>query len=213
MTKTIYHVSLQGDDQNSGSAERPLVTIQAAADKAQAGDIVEVHSGTYREWIKPPRGGASDDERIVYRAAKDESVIVKGSEIITGWKVRKDCLWVAEVSNEIFGDFNPFAEQIEGDWFNDMGRPHHRGSIYLNGEWLIEAAKEIEVGKLHFFAQVDGVVTRFIAHFGEANPNEELTEFTVRPAIFYPENTGINYLTVSGFTLTHAATNWAPPTS
>jgi len=31
--------------------------------------------------------------------------------------------------------------------------------------------------------------------------------------VFYPEKTGINYITVRGFTLRHAATPWAPPTA
>jgi alpha-N-arabinofuranosidase len=35
----------------------------------------------------------------------------------------------------------------------------------------------------------------------------------VRPTVFYPLSPGINYLTVRGLTMRHAATNWAPPTA
>lgn len=31
--------------------------------------------------------------------------------------------------------------------------------------------------------------------------------------MFFPEKTGVNYITVKGFELAHAATTWAPPTS
>ena len=35
----------------------------------------------------------------------------------------------------------------------------------------------------------------------------------MRQTVFYPEKTGINYITVRGFTLEDAATPWAPPTA
>ena len=58
-----YHVSPQGNDRNTGSPSRPLKTISAAAALAQAGDVITVHEGIYRERIAPPRGGLSDAER------------------------------------------------------------------------------------------------------------------------------------------------------
>jgi hypothetical protein len=38
-------------------------------------------------------------------------------------------------------------------------------------------------------------------------------EINVRPFVFWPEKNLINYITVKGFTLKQAATNWAPPTA
>lgn len=35
-----YHVAKTGSDNNSGTIEQALLTIQAAADRAQAGDII-----------------------------------------------------------------------------------------------------------------------------------------------------------------------------
>jgi alpha-L-arabinofuranosidase len=49
------------------------------------------------------------------------------------------------VPNDFFGNFNPYKDLIRGDWFEPRGRPHHTGAIYLNGEWLVEAAKLEEV--------------------------------------------------------------------
>ncbi len=37
-----YHVAKTGNDVNSGSIESPLLTIQAAANLAQAGDVITV---------------------------------------------------------------------------------------------------------------------------------------------------------------------------
>jgi len=45
------------------------------------------------------------------------------------------------------------------------------------------------------------------------DPNEQLVEINVRQTVFYPDKPGCNYITVSGFTLQHAASPWAPPTA
>lgn len=140
-----YHVAVTGDDSNDGSAEAPFKTISAAAAVAQPGDIVTVHEGVYREWIDPPRGGESDAKRIVYQAAPGETVEVKGSEVVTGWEKVEHDTWKAVLPNTFFGDYNPYADLIHGDWFTPKDRPHHTGAVYLNGEWLIEAARLEEV--------------------------------------------------------------------
>jgi len=360
-----YHVSVDGNDANDGSPSRMLKTISAAALLAQPGDVVTVHEGVYREWVKPPRGGESDDKRIVYQAAPDAHVEIKGSEVVTGWEKVKNDTWKVTLPNSFFGEYNPFNDLIHGDWFNPKGREHHTGAVYLNDEWLIEAAaleevmapagtvpewlrqageqyllnvawfqpggnnenrqrieaadfaakngaanapcseggecvgfimnghwlqydgvdfgekaEHIEIraasagqggrieirldtpeGKLlgtcavphtggwqdwatfktaitptggaqtlclvfkcsqqrpakddaHlWYAKVDDESTTIWAQFKDVNPNEELVEINVRRAVFYPENPGMNYITVRGFVMRHAATQWAPPTA
>jgi len=51
------------------------------------------------------------------------------------------------------------------------------------------------------------------AQFPGVNPNEANVEINVRKTVFTPEKTGVNYITVRGFTLRNAATNWAPPSA
>jgi alpha-N-arabinofuranosidase len=55
--------------------------------------------------------------------------------------------------------------------------------------------------------------TTIWAQFPGRNPNNELVEVNARQTVFYPEETGVGYLTVRGFTLEQAATPWAPPTA
>ena len=55
-----YHVSIKGSDKSDGSASKPFRTISQAVIFAFPGDTITVHSGTYREWINPLRGGESD---------------------------------------------------------------------------------------------------------------------------------------------------------
>lgn len=45
------------------------------------------------------------------------------------------------------------------------------------------------------------------------NPNKAAVEISVRPQVFYPNKTGVNYITVKGFILENAATNWASPSA
>jgi alpha-N-arabinofuranosidase len=213
-----FHVSTTGDDAADGSAAKPLRTIQAAADRAQPGDVITVREGVYRERIDPPRGGESDAKRIIYQAAPGAKVVIKGSEIVKGWQKVGDDTWRVILPNKFFGGFNPYVDLIRGDWFNPLGREHHTGAVYLNGHWLTEAAKPDELSKAAgknplWFATVDGENTTITAQFPGIDPNPEGIEINVRQAVFYPRKTGRNFITVRGFTLEHAATNWAPPTA
>jgi alpha-N-arabinofuranosidase len=212
------HVSVNGSDKNDGSAAKPYRTISAAAQVAQPGDTITVHEGVYRERVTPPRGGESDAKRIVYQAAAGEKAVIKGSEAVKGWQKVQDDTWKVVIPNSFFGAFNPYSDLIHGDWFNPKGRNHHTGAVYLKGHWLTEAAKLDEVlqpvGKTPlWFTEVDGTNTTIWAQFQGVNPNESEVEINVRRTVFYPAQPGINYLTVRGFTMMHAATPWAPPTA
>ena len=213
-----YYVSVQGQDTNDGSASRPLRTISAAAKLAQPGDVITVREGVYRERINPPRGGTSDQMRITYQAEPGEEVVMKGSEVIEGWQKVKHDTWKVTIPNHFFGDFNPYDDLIRGDWFNAKGREHHTGAVYLDGHWLTEAAKLDDVHQPTgdtplWFARVDEDNTTIWAQFKDVDPNRGEVEINVRQTVFYPERPGVNYITVRGLTMMHAATPWAPPTA
>ena len=212
-----YHVSKQGSNDNAGSASQPLLTIQAAAELAQPGDTITVHEGVYRERVSPPRGGTSDEQRIIYRAAPGEAVAIKGSEVVTGWKKVEHDTWAVTLPNSFFGDFNPYSDVLEGHWFRPRDRVHHTGSVYLNGEWRGEAASLEDVLKSAaddplWFGEVTDESTTLWAQFPAVNPNDAMVEINARQTVFFPKQTGINYITVRGFELRHAATPWSAPT-
>ncbi len=213
-----FHVSVSGNDTNHGAASAPVRTIQHAADLAQPGDVITVHAGVYRERVSPPRGGKSAGKRIVYQAAPGEKVQIKGSEVVTNWVEVQDNVWKATLPNSFFGGFNPYNDLIHGDWFRARNPPPHTGAVYLNGDWLIEAAKLDDVLKPTaatplWFATVEDANTTIWAQFKGIDPNRQRVEINVRRTVFYPEKTGINFITVRGFTLRDAATPWAPPTA
>ena len=239
METKVYHVAKRGSDKNPGTEERPFLTVQKAADTAVAGDRIVVHEGEYREWVKPRNGGLSDDCRITYEAAGKEHVVIKGSERITGWKKVEGTVYKVSLPESMFGSYNPYRREIYGDWLvAPYERPVHAGEVYLNGKSFYEAHSLDEVwhpskrevspyetwggreerifdpeqSLYRWFCETDGENTVIYANFRGADPNEELTEINVRRSCFYPEVTGLNYITVRGFELAHAATPWAPPT-
>ena len=172
-----------------------------------------IASGSTRRAAASPR-----PERIVYQAAPGEKVEIKGSEVVKNWTRVQDDVWKVTLPNSFFGDFNPYSDLIRGDWFNPKGREHHTGAVYLNGDWLTEAAKLDDVLKplgdnALWFGKVDSENTTIWAQFKGVNPNEQLVEINVRQTVFYPDKPGRNFITVRGFTLGHAATPWAPPTA
>jgi hypothetical protein len=245
---TTIHVATGGADTGDGTARRPFATIGRAAETARPGDTVLVHGGTYREWVRPRRGGLSGTRRITYQAAPGEHVVIKGSEPVTGW-VREPgggaggtqgTVWRASVPNALFGGWNPFAEEVAGDWLVEPRPPlrRHLGDVYLNGLSCYEVSTREEVNgpplrtevldhwtgvtdrvrnpgqtQLVWYAEVGENATTIWANFQGADPNAELVEINVRPSVFSPVEHHVDFITVRGFELAQAACPWAPPTA
>ncbi len=223
---TEYHVSVKGNDNNPGTETQPFRTINHAAQIAVSGDIVSVHGGIYREWVNPKNGGSSDAQRITYRAVPSEKVEIKGSEIIIGWKKEKNGLWKIVLPNSFFGSYNPCADLVEGDWCDNFSKVH-TADLFLNGKSLFEvdslskaiAPKVFEKtrdkeGSLYtWYCEVGAQQTTIWANFQKQNPNKSLIELSTRRTVFYPEKPGINYLTIQGFDISQAATQWGAPTA
>jgi len=220
-----YHVSKTGSNLNPGTFEQPFLTIGKAAKLALPGDVITVHEGTYREWVKPRYGGNAA-KRIIYQAAEGENVIITGAETITDW-VRDGDIWKTEINNEFFGEFNPYEEKIYGDWLMVYDRVFHLGEVYLDGRSMYEApdiekvknpvmsevSSEPEFSVYTWYCEVDDDKTTIFANFQNKDPRECNIEINVRPHVFFPDKPGCGYITVRGFILKQAATQWAPPTA
>jgi len=223
-----FHVEKSGNDAHEGSVLQPFLTIFQGVQHAMPGDTITVHSGTYREWVNPIRGGESDEKRVLYRAAPGEKVEIKGSEIINNWKkVGKKGVWTVTLPNAFFGDYNPYQDSIHGDWFNNRGRIHHTGEVFLNGKSLYEKeslekvhdsevdadAKDPAGAAYTWYCETNDDFTTIWANFHKYNPNRELTEISTRRTCFYPDQPRINYISISGFHISQAATQWGAPTA
>ncbi|MGW8552588.1 right-handed parallel beta-helix repeat-containing protein, partial [Streptomyces tubercidicus] len=216
-TATTYYVSPSGSDSAAGTSAAPLKTINAAAQKAQPGDTVQVGAGIYREEVVLPRGGTSDTARITYKAAAGASVTVTGSDVFDTWTKVSGDVWQLKIAKSKFNGFNPYKEIVSGDWFDGYGRDHHRGMVYLNGAWLPEATSLAAVSSnasASWWPAVDATTgdATITAKFPGVDPNQGKVEVGMRGTVFKPAATNYNYITIRGFNLRNAATNWCAPT-
>ncbi|XVV00599.1 right-handed parallel beta-helix repeat-containing protein [Actinosynnema sp. CA-248983] len=99
-TSEVY-VAPSGDDAAAGTVEHPFATVgraQRAARETAGEVIVHLRAGVYPgPWVF-----TEADARVTYQAygygtAESEDVVVGGGREITGWRLRDDGVWVAEV--------------------------------------------------------------------------------------------------------------------
>ena len=218
----IYYVDQKVSKSGNGEKTSPFQTIQEAAEIAGKGDQVLVAPGVYREHLKPRRSG------VTYRSLISRRAVISGAEPIGPWKQSETNpnVWTARVDNRLFGDWNPFAEEVSGDWFMPAF-PVHRGDLFLNHRSMYEVpSKELTehpkpqktsrnpaFSVYVWYAEQEGGETVFTANFQERNPNREETEISVRNTCVFPEVPGINDIVISGFVIREAASQWAPPTA
>ncbi len=223
----IRYVDCTALRSGDGSAQRPFKTISQAAAVAMPGDEVVVAPGIYREDVSP-RNAGTQRQPIVYRSAVPRGAIITGAEQVMNWTPYQGDVWLLILPNSFFGKHNPYTTLVFGDWLN-QGTPAHTGDVFLNDKSLYEQDTLEKVLDPQFYdgswdraftkhtwyteQSQDGENTLIYANFQGKNPNAENVEITVRPHCFWPEAEHVNYITLSGFVVTKAATQWAPPTA
>lgn len=218
-TWVVANGSNSARDTNPGTAVQPLLTINAAAQRAQPGDTVLVHSGTYRERVIPLAGGKKE-QPITYQAAPGESVSVKGSDIWTHWQpvAGTPGVFTADIEGHIpTGNPNPFVIgiSIHPKDENIVARPSTAidnlpktlGQVFFDGRPMVEtnSGKAVEAQENAWVVSPDG--RQIIAHF-PGNPSSlasHLIEVSVRNRIFAPHRRGLSFIHVKGFIFEHCA--------
>lgn len=211
----------------NGSKEYPFQTISEAAKIAVPGDEVMVAPGLYREYVDPVNAG-TPEARIVYRSIEKGAAIISGAEQVKNWKPYEENVWTARIPNGLFGAYNPYTTLVRGDWFIATYIAH-TGEVYLNGKSMYEVTELDKV--VHpvvykkswdpdftiytWYTEQDEATNETVlyANFQGKDPNVENVEINVRENCFYPSKEGVGYITLSGFTVKQAATQWAPPTA
>jgi len=224
-TYVVNNRAANASDDNPGAEALPLKTIQAAADRARPGDTVLVKAGIYREEVVPPRGGASQQQPITYRAVPGEEVSIRGSERITTWKDQGGGVWMVELDTSFFKGCNPFAIPVSGKWLF-RGRDRRLGDVYCNGQAYLQKLKIEDMraaphtwytdtaygykNKTDFpdDRQYPNGKIQILANFGHTNPNTSLTEINARAAAVFPEKSGLKYIVIDGFDIRHTAPQW-----
>jgi hypothetical protein len=218
-TWMVANTNVAAADNNPGTDEKPLLTINAAAQQAQPGDIILVHSGIYRERVTPLIGGKLG-KPIIYQAMPGESVVVKGSDVWSDWKpdVKHPGVFRAKIADHIPADIpNPYliGISIASSDQDIVARPSKvldnlpktLGQIFYDENPVAEVNSEEAV----LFQENTWVVTadgqQLLAHFPSDPENlaSHLVEVSTRNRIFSPQTRGLSYIHVKGFTFEHCA--------
>ena len=222
------YVSGKAEVTGNGTQAAPFKTIQEAANIAMPGDEIIVLPGIYREHVNPIHAGR-EEARIVYRSEVPLGAVITGAEEIKGWEqVEGTTVWKKKIANSFFGEYNPYTTLVSGDWFIAYFVAH-TGEVYLNEQSMYEVetiegvytpvksriAWEPEFSLYTWYTEQNAEkdCTVIYANFHEFDPNKENVEINVRQFGFYPLAEGIGHITLDGFKVSKAATQWAPPTA
>jgi len=123
-----YHVSQahpKACDGNPGTEDLPFLTIGRAAQILQPGERVLIGNGTYRECVRPARGGLGPERMISYEAAPGAHPIISGADVWRGpwaasegwrlfhWEDRllpdRPPVWQGELPPQSMPGYNPFG--------------------------------------------------------------------------------------------------------
>ncbi len=113
-------------DANPGSEEKPLKTVQRAADAAKPGDTVYVMAGRYNERIKVRTSGA-EGRPITFRAMPRRSAIVGGFDL--------EASYIRVQGFEITADKPATAIQINASHCEILDNYIHRMKVAVNGTY------------------------------------------------------------------------------
>jgi len=81
----VNPASPRASDENPGNDDRPLKTIGRAATLVQAGDVVRIHTGVYRETVVITASG-TPEKPIRFESAPGAYVVVTGADLMRQWR-------------------------------------------------------------------------------------------------------------------------------
>jgi hypothetical protein len=147
-----WHVATSGNDVNPGSESHPFRTLAAAMDRAQAGDTVNVHGGTYREPLTSVRSGRADAP-ITIRNYNGEAVILSACDVLQGpWTEQSGGVYRTPVQGElpvVFWDVSALGVDGSGFWERD-GRLV-ASVVNSTGQRIIHLRSSEPVSGINFF--------------------------------------------------------------
>ena len=230
-----YHVDAshpQASDDNPGTESRPFATIHRAAQVLQPGERVVIHAGTYRERVRPARGGTGPDRMIGYEAAPGETVVLKGSRVLRSkWlPSQRDGrpgpanVWMTTFAEALFPEENPFALVNLTDAQIDKCMPWavpikgklpntlRRGLVFQEGKRLEQLAAYDDLAGTEgaYWVEADGRAVH-VHPLENVDPNRAAFEVTTQAFIFAPEEYGLGYIRVRGLTIEHSASCFPRP--
>jgi len=173
-----YYVATTGNDTTGdGSINNPYKTVQKGANMATTpGDTVIVREGTYRETVNISYSG-SEGNPITFRAYAGETVIIKGSDVVTGWvnhngNVWKKTGWTSN-SQQVFDEGVPLQQ---------IGMPSQYFTTFEYPNPVGEDLDDMAAGRFWYDSEN---TTLYVQLSDNSNPNDCVMEASVRRRIFF----------------------------
>lgn len=199
--------SVFAHDQNEGTSDRPLRTINEGLRRAKPGDTIWVAPGIYRETVTPVTSGAPGSPiRIVSTVPR--GAIIRGSEVLRS-EVLSPGFHELDIPAGWVETYNPFALSLNGSRVGGTCGQAFYGEAMLR-----------EVGDLATVRRVPGTWfavdngTKIALHLpAEWAPGP--VELSVRDRLFAPAERGMGHFEVLGFVFERcanqsAASFWEP---
>jgi parallel beta-helix repeat protein len=140
-SSATYYVATNGVDSPTGGTDpntNPWRTIQYALDRVGAGDTVHIRQGVYREQltIKSGHTGTAGSLITVDAYSTNDTVVIKGSEVVTGWvslgnNIWKKTGWTVNSQQVFVHDSAQFSTLDAGYPLIQLGMPSTNHSIYV----------------------------------------------------------------------------------
>lgn len=233
-----YHVDQghpEADDAGPGTPERPFATIARAAQALMPGERVIIGSGTYREVVRPPRGGTGPKAMIGYEAAPGAEVVISGAvradsgwRPSEGWNFSADrrrghaapTVYELDIAGLDYQGYNPFGMvNVLQDrfWLWHKRIPMEpfflrRGMIYVDGARIAQCEHPSGMGRQDgaFFIHHNG--TRLYLRMpGDVPPDGHAIELVIHEQAFAPAVLGLGYIRLKGLTFRYAANGFPVP--
>ena len=134
-----YFVSVDGDDSNSGTFEKPWKHVQKAVTALAPGDVCTIRGGIYNEKVTISGLRGTKENPITFRSYPGESVIFDGTVPITSsWEKYKDDIYVTTLDEDIWQLFVDGEMQINARWPNAFWYDY---SVFDYTKWGFANAK------------------------------------------------------------------------
>ena len=164
-------------DDNPGTTDKPFKTINRGVKELLPGDTLTVRGGTYREGLELKLVGTKDHP-ITIQAAPGEAVVIKGSEVVEGWK-RDGDVWRKEgwTKELVEGSFTKGCRLVSPKVMEVFQEDGVRGDAVVL--MRVRTLEELREGKC-FWDEKTGTITIWPYAAGGFDPNANGVEVPVR---------------------------------
>jgi len=165
-------------DDNPGTGDKPFKTIGRGVRELRPGDTLTVRGATYREAVDIQLVGTRDHP-IIIQAAPGETVVIKGSEVVTGW-VKDGSVWRKQgwTKDYVTANFAKGTQLVSPNLLEVYQKDGLGGEAVVL--YRVRKPEELREGKC-YWDEATGTITIWpVETNGPFDPNQSGVEIPVR---------------------------------